>query len=71
MLVSERTWTDKRDGRTWVVRGVWLSDQLVMGPVDFGCGKLIYHCWCGVTMTSDREMAELLDGARRAHPAGR
>ena len=66
MLVSERNWTDRRDGRTWIVRGVWLSDDVVMGPVEFRCGGVVYDCRCGVTLAADKKLEGLLDHARRS-----
>lgn len=65
MLVSQRSWTDRRDGCTWTVKGVWLSDDLVMGPVAFASDSTSYASSCGVTHATDLKLQDLLDHARQ------
>lgn len=57
------------------MRGVWLSDEMVMGPLTFqgeASGRREASCYqsrCGVTPISDEGLQRLLDEARR-RPAG-
>ncbi|MFW6200198.1 MAG: hypothetical protein ACOC8K_06480 [Gemmatimonadota bacterium] len=47
------------------MRGVWLSDDLVMGPVAFDSNSTHYDSSCGVTHATDNKLQSLLDHARK------
>lgn len=63
-----RSWTDRRDGTSWIVRAFWLPDELIMAQLVFDSGEESYQTWWVSRHTlralTDLDLERLLDEAR-------